>query len=45
MPAHVGVHGWVAADLAGVDPEELRELVTAAWLMTAPERLTREFDG
>ena len=44
MPAYVGVHGWVAVDLAGVDPEELRELVNEAWLMTAPKRLTREFD-
>jgi hypothetical protein len=44
-PAYVGVHGWVAVDLARVDPDELRELVTEAWLMTAPKRLTREFDG
>jgi hypothetical protein len=45
VPAYVGVHGWVAVNLARVDPEELRELVTEAWLMTAPRRLTREFDG
>jgi hypothetical protein len=45
VPAYVGVHGWVAIDLARVDPDELRELVTEAWLMTAPKRLTREFEG
>jgi hypothetical protein len=42
-PAYVGVHGWVGIHLAGVDPAELRELVTEAWLMTAPKRLTRDF--
>jgi hypothetical protein len=39
------VHGWVGVDLRRVDGEELRELVTEAWLMTAPKRLTRDFDG
>jgi hypothetical protein len=43
MPAYVGVHGWVGVALAGVDPQELRELLTEAWLMTAPKRLAREF--
>jgi len=45
VPAYVGVHGWVGVALALVDPEELRELVAEAWLMTAPNRLTRDFDG
>jgi hypothetical protein len=45
IPAYVGVHGWVGVDLRRVDREELRELVTEAWLMTAPKRLTRDFDG
>ena len=27
-----------------VDPEELRELVTEAWLMSAPKRLARELE-
>jgi hypothetical protein len=45
IPAYVGVHGWVGVDLARMDGEELRELVTEAWLMTAPKRLTRDFDG
>jgi hypothetical protein len=37
-PAYVGVHGWVAINLALVDPDEWRELVIEAWLMTAPRR-------
>ena len=45
IPAYVGVHGWVGVRLARVDPEELRELVTEAWLMTAPKRLARQFEG
>ena len=45
IPAYVGVHGWVGVDLARMDGEELRELVIEAWLMTAPKRLTRDFDG
>jgi hypothetical protein len=42
IPAYVGHAGWVGVDLASVDPDELRELVTEAWLMTAPKRLARE---
>jgi hypothetical protein len=45
VPAYVGVHGWVGVDLGRVDPEELRELVTEAWLMTAPKRLARTLEG
>lgn len=41
-PAYVGVHGWVGIHLARVDADELRELLTEAWLLTAPKRLTRE---
>jgi hypothetical protein len=44
MPAYVGIHGWVAVDLAQVDPDGPRELVTEAWLVTAPRRLTRQFE-
>ena len=44
VPRYVGQHGWVGVALARVDPEELRELVTEAWLMTAPKRLARELD-
>jgi hypothetical protein len=44
IPAYVGHHGWVGVALAGVDPEELRELITEAWLMTAPKRLARQWE-
>jgi hypothetical protein len=44
IPAYVGHHGWVGVALAKVDAEELRELVTEAWLMTAPKRLARTLD-
>jgi hypothetical protein len=44
IPAYVGQHGWVGVALANVDPEELRELITEAWLMTAPKRLARELE-
>jgi hypothetical protein len=44
IPAYVGQHGWVGVTLVNVDPEELRELLTEAWLMTAPKRLARELD-
>lgn len=37
--------GWpaVLVRLAEADPEELRELVTEAWLVQAPKRLARSF--
>jgi hypothetical protein len=44
VPKYVGVHGWVAFDLASVDPEEMTELVIEAWRLTAPKRLVRAFD-
>jgi hypothetical protein len=44
VPAYVGHHGWVAIDVGRVDPEELRELLIEAWLMTAPKRLAREYE-
>jgi hypothetical protein len=40
--AYIGAHGWIGINLARVDPDELRELVTEAWLMTASKRLARE---
>lgn len=43
VPAYVGIHGWVGINLARVDPKELRELVTEAWMLTAPKRLARDF--
>ena len=44
VPAYVGRHGWVRVDLGRVDPEELRELVVEAWLLTAPKRLARQLE-
>ena len=44
VPAYVGVHGWIGIRLDSVDPEELDELVTEAWRMTATKRAVRAFD-
>jgi hypothetical protein len=44
VPAYVGRHGWVSVRLAGVDPEELRELLVEAWRQTAPRRLVAAYD-
>jgi hypothetical protein len=41
---YVGRHGWVLVQLAGVDPDELRDLLTDAWRSIAPKKLVREFD-
>ncbi|MER5864413.1 MmcQ/YjbR family DNA-binding protein [Kitasatospora sp. NPDC002040] len=41
---YVGRHGWVLVQLAGVDPEELRDLLAEAWRSVAPKRLVRESD-
>lgn len=35
-----GRFAWVQVKLATVDPEELAELVTEAWRLSAPKRLT-----
>ncbi|WP_200842041.1 MmcQ/YjbR family DNA-binding protein [Actinomadura sp. K4S16] len=34
-----GRFAWVEVKLASVDPEEMRELVTEAWRLSAPKRL------
>ncbi|MEW9532701.1 MmcQ/YjbR family DNA-binding protein [Microbispora sp. NPDC049125] len=34
-----GRFGWVVVRLAGIDADELRELVTEAWCLTAPKAL------
>jgi hypothetical protein len=43
-PEYVGVHGWIGVVVAKVDPEEMRELITEAWRMTAPRRVVAAFD-
>jgi len=43
-PDYVGVHGWVGVVLRGADAQEVRELLTEAWRMTAPKRAVKAFD-
>ncbi|GAA5059582.1 hypothetical protein HNP84_005074 [Thermocatellispora tengchongensis] len=40
-----GRFGWVEVRLAMVDPDELRELITESWLLSAPARLAKAFTG
>src|SRR3954452_19698341 len=35
---------WVHADLAALDPTEVRELVVDAWRMVVPKKLSRAYD-
>lgn len=42
---HYDGHPFVLVDLDVVDPDELRELVTEAWLLRAPARLRQEWEG
>lgn len=44
-PPYVGPSGWVGAVLSMADGDEVRELITEAWRMTAPRRLVATFDG
>jgi hypothetical protein len=39
-----GHQGWTSVDLAGADPEELRELIVEAWRGVAPKRLVAEHE-
>jgi hypothetical protein len=41
LPAYIGPRGWVALrlDLGKVDWDEVRELLLASYLLTAPKRL------
>jgi hypothetical protein len=45
IAAYVGRFGWVEVRLSNVDADELRELLTEAWRLTAPKKLVKEFDG
>ena len=35
---------WIHVNLAAIDQEELRELVTDAWRMCVPKKVAREYD-
>lgn len=42
---YVGRYGWVKFRTSRVKTDEMRELVTEAWRMTAPKRLSNAFDA
>lgn len=44
VAAYVGRHGWVDVALERADPDELAEVVTEAWRLTAPKRVVAAFD-
>jgi hypothetical protein len=44
VPPYVGPGGWIGVRIRSVDPQEMRELITEAWRMTAGVRLARAFD-
>lgn len=44
VPPYVGPSGWVGVRFRTVDREEMRELVTEAWRLTAPKRVVAAFD-
>ncbi|GII91170.1 MmcQ/YjbR family DNA-binding protein [Sinosporangium siamense] len=40
-----GRFGWVVVHLDGIDADELLELVTEAWCLTAPQQMVAEFEA
>ncbi|MEW2518189.1 MmcQ/YjbR family DNA-binding protein [Actinacidiphila alni] len=42
---YTGRFGWISVALAGVDPDELSELLAEAWRRAAPRRLVKAFDA
>ena len=44
VPPYVGPSGWIGVRFRTVDREEMRELITEAWRMTAPKRLVDACD-
>mgnify|MGYP002621976860 CR=1 FL=1 len=40
-----GRFGWVVVHLDGIDEDELTELVTEAWLLTAPRELAEPYEA
>jgi hypothetical protein len=45
VPPYVGPSGWVGIQLATVDRNELDELLTEAWRLTAGKRAVAAFDA
>ena len=45
VPPYVGPSGWVGVRFRTVDRDEMRELITEAWRLTAPKRIVAAFDG
>ena len=43
--AHYEKYPWILVRLMAVDREELRELLTLAWLQTAPPREVAAFES
>jgi hypothetical protein len=45
VPPYVGPSGWVGVVLStATDRDEIRELMTEAWRLTAPKRLVASFE-
>jgi predicted DNA-binding protein (MmcQ/YjbR family) len=47
VPPYVGHNGWRGIHLAeaeGISVDELEELLTTSWRMTAPKRVVKAFD-
>jgi hypothetical protein len=44
VPPYVGPSGWVGVRLRTANRDEMRELVTEAWRLTAPKRVVASFD-
>jgi len=45
VPPYVGPSGWVGVVIRTVERDEMEELVTEAWRLTAPKRLLSAFDA
>lgn len=43
--SHYDGYGAILVDLAGVDPDELHELLTESWRSKAPARVRKVFDA
>ncbi len=41
---YFGRFGWIRAQLASADPDEIRELVAEGWRRAAPKRLVAAYD-